>query len=176
MLLIIFFDLSFEEVELADSLYREYNKELYRIALNILKNPGHAEEAVQESFMKILDNLQKIQKIPCPERICYCVVIVRHCATDILRAQTKTIPVENMESLPDEDGRSIEEIFLQNEDKRLILEKINLLSENDRRLIQLRIGEEMSFKEIGAFLGISEELANKRTQRAIQKLRKLVKR
>ena len=48
-----------------------------------------------------------------------------------------------------------------------------MLPSEDRRLIHLRFALEMSYKEIGMLLGISEEAAKKRGQRIVKRLKSM---
>lgn len=47
------------------ALYRRYHGVMERTALAILQNPRDAEEAVQEAFIRVIENFSKIYEIPC---------------------------------------------------------------------------------------------------------------
>lgn len=160
-----------EDLALVDELFKEYNKELYNISMKVTHNKYQAEEALQEAFIRVIDNLQKIQKIPRPEMIRFCVVVVKNISVDILRKKTKTTYFEDLDYFPDEEVCDIEDDFIKKEDKGALMEALDTLSSDDRKLIRLRWGEEMSYKQMGEILGITDGLANKRTQRAMSKLR-----
>jgi len=52
------------------------------------------------------------------------------------------------------------------------MEKVlDRLGEQDKDVLLMKWGKEMKYKEIGVALGISEEAATKRGQRALKKLR-----
>jgi DNA-directed RNA polymerase specialized sigma24 family protein len=48
------------------------------------------------------------------------------------------------------------------------------LKERDRRLISLRVGGELSYREIGNLVGLSEQAATHATYRALERFRRLV--
>lgn len=52
---------------------------------------------------------------------------------------------------------------------------VDELNESDRAAILLRFYENKSFREVGAELGVNEEAARKRTERALEKLRERLK-
>lgn len=52
---------------------------------------------------------------------------------------------------------------------------VSELSDGDRTAVLLRFYENKSFREVGAGLGVSEEAARKRTERALEKLRERLK-
>ena len=47
------------------ALYRRYHGVMERTALAILQDPRDAEEAVQEAFIRVIENFSKIYEIPC---------------------------------------------------------------------------------------------------------------
>lgn len=47
------------------ALYRRYHGAMERTALAILQDPRDAEEAVQEAFIRVIENFSKIYEIPC---------------------------------------------------------------------------------------------------------------
>ena len=58
------------------ALYRRYHGVMERTALAILQNPRDAEEAVQEAFIRVIENFSKIYEIPCKNLGAWLVTIV----------------------------------------------------------------------------------------------------
>ena len=54
---------------------------------------------------------------------------------------------------------------------RLLATAMTQLSEADRRLIGLRVGREMSYRQIAGMLGMSQDEAEWATQRALRRAR-----
>ncbi|MFQ9053762.1 MAG: RNA polymerase sigma factor [Oscillospiraceae bacterium] len=48
-------------------LYRRYHRVMERTALAVLHDPHDAEEAVQEAFLRVIENFSKIYEIPCKD-------------------------------------------------------------------------------------------------------------
>jgi RNA polymerase sigma-70 factor (ECF subfamily) len=66
-------------------IYQTYRVLMYRVAYSILGNEFDAEGAVQQAFLAIFKNLDKISEIGCPKTRSFIVIIVERKATDILR-------------------------------------------------------------------------------------------
>ena len=67
-----------EDVPEFEKLYENYKQLLYNLAFSILNNHHDAEDAVQETFIKIADTFTKILQIPCNELTSYIVIICRN--------------------------------------------------------------------------------------------------
>jgi len=172
MVYLIFVIESEEDSALVNELFVSHNKKLFNIALSIVNNKDIAEDALQDGFIKIINNLQKIQKIPSHERVRFCVVIVKNASVSILRKNSRLLYSEDL-TYPQEDTlTNIEDEYLEKEDIAAMLQYLGQLSPSDRQLILLRHGDGLPYKEIGNFFGISEELARKRAQRILSKMRK----
>lgn len=65
-------------------LYRRYHRVMERTALAVLHDPHDAEEAVQEAFLRVIENFSKIYEIPCKDLGGWLVIIVRNEAITIL--------------------------------------------------------------------------------------------
>lgn len=59
------------------ALYRRYHGVMERTALAILQDPRDAEEAVQEAFIRVIENFSKIYEIPCKDCKGWLVIIVK---------------------------------------------------------------------------------------------------
>ena len=161
-----------EDLALVNELFVNHHKELFNIAMSMLRNKQNAEDALQEGFVKIINNLQNIQKIPCPERIRFCVVILKNVSVDILRKQKRSIHSDNLYDISDKSELDIEDEYIRKEDVETLLRVFDKLNRVDRQLILLRYCDDLPFKQIGNILEISEEVAKKRAQRLLTKLRK----
>ena len=53
---------------LISELFTEYRQMMFKIALGILHNKSDAEDVIQNAFMWIINNLDKITQIPCNKR------------------------------------------------------------------------------------------------------------
>lgn len=89
-------------------IYEHYKGMMMQKAMSILHNSALAEEAVQESFIKIAKNIFKISSPICSKTASFIVIIVRNTSYDILRREKpdknvlldEEISAENIE-MPD---------------------------------------------------------------------------
>ena len=69
------------------SIYEQHHSKMERIAINMLKNQGDAEDAVQNAFMQVIRNFEKINQIPSEELPFWIISIVKNECYMILRKQ-----------------------------------------------------------------------------------------
>ena len=82
--------------ELVESLYERYEQMMYNVAFSILHNRAEAEDAVQTSFVRIIDNLQNIFEKGCHNHAGYFVIIAKNVAINMLNKQKKH-PMESID-------------------------------------------------------------------------------
>lgn len=173
MLFLMFALLTDEQQELVRKIFKENKQYFYRIAYNILHIEADAWDAVSIATIKIIENIEKISNIPCPQMTAFCVTIVKNTAIDIIRKSKKSVHIEAFENISDETVNSFEDSYIHDTDVKKVTQMIDTLSKEDRVLVELKYSQEMSYSEIGVFLNISEEAAKKRGQRLIKKMKNL---
>lgn len=161
-----------DERDFINKLFTKMNVKMYNISFNILRDKFDAEEAVAQTFLKIIDNIEKILNLPCPQIEPYCVIILKNETINIIRKRKKMVHIEDVDYLDHNHGNyNLEEEYLKTADKEKLLACINMLSDEDKNLIYLRFIYEMGFKQIADLMGITEEAAKKRGQRILKRLR-----
>lgn len=172
LIIILFGSLTDGERDFVNKIFLKMNVKMYNISFNILKDKFDAEEALAQTFLKIIDNIDKISKLPCPQIEPYCVIIVKNESFNIIRKRKKLVHVENVDYFDHSDkDYNIEEEYLKIVNKEKLLTCINKLSDEEKNLLHLRFVNEMKFKNISKLLGITEEATKKRGQRILRKLR-----
>lgn len=174
MFIIFLGALSDSEKDLVNQLFKEYNVKLFNISLSILHSKQDAEDALAQTFLKIMDHIDQIEKIPCHKRLPFCVIMVRHASIDLYRKNQKVIPIDFIESIEDIATDTTEETFFKNYDEQTLLKAIRGLSSEDRYLLELRLEANLSYKDIGELMNMNEAAARKRFQRALEKLNQLL--
>lgn len=164
--------MSDSEKDLVNQIFVSMNVKLYNISLSMLQSHHDAEEAVAQTFLKIMNHIERISDIPDTRIEPYCIIILRNEATNIIRKRRKNFVVEDIEYFEAQGGSyTIEEKYLKDlEEERLKL-FINYLSEEEKEFVHYRFFYEMSFKEVADAMDITEDAAKKRGQRVIKKLR-----
>jgi RNA polymerase sigma-70 factor, ECF subfamily len=157
-----------------ETLVRQHSRLVYRIAYAVLRRHHEAEDATQETFMRLLRYGSKIQEVDDPKswlaRIAWRVAVDRskRCG------QQQEIPLDNPERPVTEvasQEAAADEIF-QGEQVTAVLDKlIAALPRKLREPLILSTIEEMSPREVAATLGINEAAVRSRIFRARQILR-----
>ncbi len=177
LMLIVLGVLSDAEKALIERLFVENNVQLYQISLQILRSHADAEEAVAQTFLKLMDRMEKSEGLPCPQMVPYCVVMVKNESINILRKRKKGAPFEAFESMDEKAAPGgLEDDVLTRVSHEQLLSCVARLSEEDRLFLQFRYANELGYKELAALFEISEEAAKKRGQRILKKLRVIYER
>jgi RNA polymerase sigma-70 factor (ECF subfamily) len=157
-----------------EGLVREHSRLVYRIAYAVLRSHHDAEDATQETFLRVLRYSSKLAAVDAPKtwlaRIAWRVAVDR----SKQRACTKEIPLEDpgkpVEEFASSDASAHETI--QGRQVGVELDKmIAVLPEKLRQPLILSTIEEMSPREVAATLGINEAAVRSRVFRARQILR-----
>lgn len=148
-------------------LYMQYQDAMLRVARRYFPNDSaSADDAVQNAWLRAIDNFSKIFEIPCKKRGAYLVIIVKNEALTLLRKYGRELPLD--ESLTD--------IGTEDDDSASIVDVIRSMSETYRAVLEMRLVEERTTREIAAALGISERAVDTRISRGrallAEKLRK----
>lgn len=163
------------DAELIKELFKTYRQTMYKIALNILHNPHDAEDAVQNAFLWIINNSEKVSSVPRNERTFYFASITEHTAINILNKQKRHLPedIDTHKEISSDfslEKTSVEKITIDE-----IKEVIRTMSEADRLYLRLFLFEERSCKEIAEIAGISQVNARVSVHRARKRLAVLLK-
>ncbi len=160
--------------KLINELFETYKEMMFKIAMGILHNRSDAEDAVQDAFLWIINNLSKITQIPCHERGNYFATIIEHRSIDIYRKKTNH-PTENFdEQLDLRADERVEETALSNATVDEIKSAMNELSGGDYEMLYLYLFKQMSPKEIGETMGISENNIRSYIKRARKRFVKIL--
>lgn len=128
------------------------------------------------AYLKIMDNIERISELPCPQMTAFCVTIVKNASIDILRQSKRNAYVDSIDVFAEKSSDNFEDAFIQKQNIQRLVKLVHLLADEERYLIHMRYVQNMNYAEIGAMLGISEESAKKRGQRVIKKLKRLFER
>lgn len=157
-----------EEKEYITALYQTHYGYLLRIAEYILKDPGLAQDAVQEAFIAVIRNHLDLGPIHQPKAINTLRIIVRNKALNILKKHKleKNRIIQLDEAVADR---------LRTEEPEGVLgEALAGLSEEAREVLMLRFAMGYSSKEAAQILSITQVSLRKRVSRAkkalVQKL------
>jgi RNA polymerase sigma-70 factor (ECF subfamily) len=152
---------------LDDAVFRElvarYCDRGMRFAARRMGNAGNAQDAVQETFIRIVRHSHRFD--PGRRFAPWFFTILRNVCTDMSRKE-----IRMAEAL----GRYTTETEATGPDYGAVERAsaiVGALSEGDARLIRLRFVGGLSFKELASTLHCSVEAAKKRCQRIVNRLR-----
>jgi RNA polymerase sigma-70 factor (ECF subfamily) len=156
----------------AAELYRRYGRTMLYIARGILDDAGLAEDAVSEAFIRIIENLEKINLNDCYKTGGFVVIIARHTALNMLKRQKrdKTVPFEDYEDYSRSPEPVFEDVTIR-EACAKIADAVAGLHKNYADILYLKCELECSNEEISRILGISPENVRVRLGRARQALK-----
>lgn len=157
-------------------LYELYEQKMYAVAYSILGDKWQAEDAVSESFIKIIKNLNKIKDEESDKTKRYIIRIIQNTAIDLYRRNQKERSMFTVASEENEDFSDmcnpVEAFFKDESDKDEINELLSVLPEIYQQVFVCRCLREMSTKETADYLKIGESLIRKRYERAKEMLAK----
>ena len=142
---------------------------VYCLCLRSVRDPALAEDVTQCVFMALL---KKSGRIPQEANISgWLFKTARHCCNRALRNDNTRRRHERAAARMRPDAVAVEAPMRDEELIPLLDEQLARLSQADRTALLLRYYERRSLREVGDVLGISDEAAKKRVQRAVEKLR-----
>ncbi len=155
-------------------LFAEYRQMMFKIAFGIMHNKTDAEDVVQDAFLWIINNLSKISQIPCHERDNYFATIIEHRSIDICRKKTNHPTDDFDEQLDLKADERVEETALSNAAVDEIKSAMKELSDGAYEMLYLYLFKQMSPKEIGKTMGISENNIRTYIKRARKRFIKIL--
>lgn len=161
-----------EDKHIFMELHDEYRTIMYKKAYSILKDSSLAEDVVQESFIRILKNYDKVIKKKCPQTRKYFVNIVRSISIDVYRKRKKqqTLSFDELEGTMIDQFANTEDILEGKEIEGYLLQ----LPKPYYIILSLKYDDGYTYKEIASILDITEENVKKRLYRARNKLKDIL--
>lgn len=150
-----------------EQLYEKYRKPLFFTAIKILGDKHLAEDAVQDTFIKIFENLNKIDDIHCCKTKNYITSIAtNHSFNLYCKRKQHAVPVDEIEKLAADYMESKMEKIDSFEE---IVKKLPVIY---REILTLKYLYEYTNAEIAESLHISKVNVRKRLERAKKELKK----
>jgi RNA polymerase sigma factor (sigma-70 family) len=149
-------------------IFRRYHQPLYRFCLAIVGNPEDAQDALQNTMVKVMRALpgeeRKIELKPWLYRIAH------NESVDLLRRRRETRQLDAEQAAP---GYGLAEDAATRERLRRLLIDLRELPERQRETLVMRELAGLGFEEIGAALGTSDAVARQTLYEARQSLRQM---
>jgi RNA polymerase sigma factor (sigma-70 family) len=160
------------DVDALAQLYDRYGGLAYSVAVRVLGDPGRAEDAVQESFLKLWNSAERFDSRRGSLRT-WLITSVRNRSIDYLRGrsaherQEREIPAETQSTGPGSDpwyevASSIE--------RDLILEALDSLPQEQRQAVELAYFGGYTHREIADMASVPVSTIKGRMRLALEKL------
>jgi RNA polymerase sigma-70 factor (ECF subfamily) len=149
------------------ALVDQYAGTLYRVAYSVLRNSADAEDAVQETYLRVLRHRDSLHDVRDARvwliRIVWNVVLDRK-----RRAKTRpeTDDIADLARLLPASGLSADERVAAAQYHQTVLHAVSQLPEKEQRVLILSAFEELSSVEIAHVLGTTESTVRSRLFRA----------
>lgn len=147
-------------------LVRRHLDLVYTAALRQVRSPQLAEEVAQSVFADLAGSVGRLK--PDTLLTAWLYQVTRRTAIDVVRRESRRQSRERL-ALEMTDMNSTSAEWMQIEP--LLDEAMHALDDTDRAAVLLRYFENKSLREVGATLGTSEDAAQKRVSRAVERLR-----
>ena len=161
-----------EEISKFELIYNTYKKQMYYTANNILKDSHLAEDAVHNAFLRIINNLEKIEDINSHKTKGLIVIIVKNVSIDIYRKNKKerdnTIFIDDLDDINGYDEINKNDLG----DLEIAISK---LPENYKQVFLLKFSHELTDNEISEILDIKPDNVRKRISKGREKLKNILK-
>ncbi len=151
-----------------EALYYEYRQLMFAVANGVLRDEALAEDAVQQAFLKLFENIDHIPEICCPKTKGFVVIIVRRAAIDLYRKRKR----QNELSF-DEIGEALGGAA-EPEEGFGLTEAIMKLPETYSSPLLLKYSHGCSDREIAQILNLTLENVRKRITRAKKRLSEML--
>lgn len=148
-----------------------YQVPVYNLCYRMLGNPADAEDAAQETFVRVYTHLRSYN--PQQKLSSWILAVASHHCIDRLRRQRMTwlsldealpLPATNQDQAPPEDS------LMERETRAEIQRLLQTLPPEYRLVIALRYWQDLSYEEIAQVVGATESAVKSRLHRARQVL------
>ncbi|MBO5779014.1 MAG: RNA polymerase sigma factor [Clostridia bacterium] len=172
-----------EERSFVEEIYHRYHSKMLAICMSILKNAADAEDAVTDTFLRIIDNVEKFTAVAQDQLPGLIAICTKNTALNFYKKNARQNAHETFSTHSEEEGTTVELIDYDAEieqrvmDHEFILEvaeMIKRLPEEQQAVVALKYFYHYRNNEIADLLGISRNAVDSRLFRAKSTLRKML--
>jgi RNA polymerase sigma-70 factor (ECF subfamily) len=168
--------LTTDEERKIEKIHNLYYKNMYLLSYKVLKDHYLAEDSVQISLVKVLNNLEEIQIVESNQTKSYLYIITKNTALDLYNQRKKIKQVTN--SLEERsyivDGFFVDEYFANIETDMDMQYYIKKLNYDDQLILYLKYHKDYSNDMIAGVLKTTNEVVRKRLSRTRKKLKQIM--
>jgi RNA polymerase sigma factor (sigma-70 family) len=148
----------------------DYELPLVKYVAGILKDPEQARDVVQDALIRFIKELEKENSLIKNERA-WLYRVCHNLALDYLRKMKKRSSLEGFLPVFEDDSvKSPEAELSMKEQKELVLDSLKELNEREQKIINMKVREHKSYKDIAEALGLSVNNVGFILHRSMKKL------
>lgn len=169
------------EREFILGIYKEYSRQMYESAYFIVHREDEAEEIVQEAFVKLIENVQRVMKLNAEIVPVYSITTAKHIAMNHLRTRSredshfKTVHIEDLDDFVEDSFAIPEDVYIHKEELRALARVFPNLPQDDKTVLEDKYILAMSDAEIAEELNIASSSVRCYLTRARRKAFALMK-
>ena len=154
---------------------RQYETDVFRLALSIVGDQAEANEITQETFLSALKSFRLYQEKNSLRAWLYTIAL-NHSRSHLRkqkileRLRTAVTTVFQLEERHKQ--RSPEDVFIQDEKEAAIWNELNKLDERHRTVVVLRYFHDLAIPEISEILAVNEGTIHSRLHTARERLKR----
>ena len=153
---------------------KEYQSVLLRYASRVLNNEDAAQDVVQEAFIRLHGNWEKITERGVPLRG-WLFRTTHNAAVDYIRKESRRRRLHQRQSNETDPRDYASDQHDRDERHELVFRHLHVLKPKERSVLVLRLQEQMSYKEIATVLKRSEGYVGTLVHAATKKLSRSLK-
>ena len=162
-----------------EALIQKHKNKIYAFILSKIRNRDLAEDIFQDTFIKVINSLQKGKYNEEGKFLPWVMLIANNLVIDYFRKSKKmrTIaPTDDFDifDILQDGEKNVEDNLVNNQIHKDLRKLIEHLPEDQKEVLKMRYYSELSFKEISESTGVSINTALGRMRYALINLRKLI--
>lgn len=146
------------------AIYENYKDIMYQKAMSVLHNSSLAEEAVQESLIKIAKNISKISSVNCSQTRNFIVIIVRNTSLNMIHSE-KIKETEGINDATPDISMDVLSRVMSKQGYEHLVSLVNELDDIYTDVLTLKLVMGYSSDEISSLLGVSRKTVDSRIYR-----------
>lgn len=154
-------------------LFLPCHRKLFSVAYRLMSNAQAAEDMVQETFLKLWMQRDKIEKVDNPEA--YSITVLRRIFYDKMRVGHLQEVDKDVGSLQVSSSQNISKQLEEADEYQRVRQLIARLPEPQAKIMLMRDIEDRSFEEISTETGLTEVNIRSILSRARKKIREQIK-
>lgn len=144
---------------------------LYRLALAMLCVEADAEDAVQETYLKVWQNADRIDDMKNAEG--FFVLTLRNVCLNMIRSRRKMASLDPIDNMMEESDTEIQRL-IEKEDLKTLRKAISQLQPKARSMVTMFYFSRMSSHQIAEATGETDANVRSTLSRAREKLREML--